>query len=73
MQTKKQSMIEAVTNIAVGYFINIIANFLIFPVFGWELSLRDNLTIGVFYTIVSLARSYALRRFYNYWHSTRSA
>lgn len=25
----------------------------------------DNLTIGVFYTVVSFARSYLLRRFYN--------
>jgi hypothetical protein len=70
MQTKRQSMIEAITNILVGYWVNIFANFFIFPIFGWELSLRDNLVIGVFYTVVSLVRSYSLRRFYNYWHAT---
>jgi hypothetical protein len=68
MQTKKQSWAEAITNVLVGYWVNIFANFAIFPIFGWALSLRDNMTIGVFYTVVSLLRSYTLRRFYNMIH-----
>jgi len=68
MQTRKQSAIEAVMNIAVGFIINMLANFAIFPVFGWDISLQQNLLIGVFYTLVSFARSYMLRRFYNWRH-----
>ncbi len=68
MQTKKQSWIEAATNVLVGYWVNMLANFFIFPIFGWALSLKDNMIIGVFYTVVSLVRSYSLRRFYNYFH-----
>lgn len=47
---------------------SMLANFLIFPLLGWEISLAQNLTLGVFYTLVSFARSYALRRFYNWRH-----
>ena len=68
-QTRKQSATEAVMNILVGYTINLIANFTIFPLFGWDISLQQNLLIGVFYTVISFARSYLLRRFYNWWHN----
>tara|TARA_R110002074_G_scaffold14418_3_gene49784 strand:+ start:565 stop:792 length:228 start_codon:yes stop_codon:yes gene_type:complete len=64
-QTKKGSAAEAATNIVFGYGVNLLANFSIFPFFGWEISLKQNLIIGVFYTLVSLARSYFLRRIYN--------
>lgn len=68
MQTKKQSAIEAAANILVGYTVNMLANFAIFPLFGWNITLEQNLLLGVFYTVVSFARSYGLRRFYNWWH-----
>ena len=68
MQTRTQSIIESVTNLAVGYTINIAANFAIFPLMGWQISMGENLTIGIFYSVVSLARSYGLRRFYNRHH-----
>lgn len=67
-QTRKESAIEAVVNIVVGYSVNIAANFAIFPLFGWEITLEQNLLIGVFYTVVSFVRSYGLRRFYNWRH-----
>lgn len=67
-QTRTQSAIEAGVNILVGYTVNICANFAIFPLFGWEITLEQNLTIGVFYTVVSFLRSFGLRRFYNWWH-----
>lgn len=67
-QTRKESAIEAVVNILVGYSVNIAANFAIFPLFGWHITLEQNLTIGVFYTVVSFVRSYGLRRFYNWRH-----
>jgi len=69
MQTRKQSAIEAAMNIFIGYTINFIANFTLFPLFGWEISIQQNLIIGVIYTLISFARSYMLRRFYNWWHN----
>ncbi|MBL4761418.1 MAG: hypothetical protein JKY93_01810 [Gammaproteobacteria bacterium] len=69
MQTRLQSAIEAVMNIIIGFTINMMANFLIFPLFGWEISLSQNLTLGVIYTLISFGRSYTLRRFYNWRHA----
>jgi hypothetical protein len=62
MQLKKHSLIEAITNIIVGYTVNIIANLVIFPLWGWTISVRQSIEIGVLYTIISLVRSYLLRR-----------
>ena len=71
-QTRKQSAIEQMNNILIGYTINMFANFAIFPLYGWEISLQQNLQIGVFYTLVSFARGYGLRRYYNFRHGARS-
>ena len=35
----------------------------------WDISLQQNLLIGVFYTVISFSGSYLLRRFYNWWHN----
>lgn len=62
MQLKKHSLIESCTNIIVGYTINMIANFIIFPIWGWSITLKQNIEIGIVYTVISLIRSYCLRR-----------
>ena len=64
-QTRRGSLLESLVNIVVGYSINFTANLLIFPLFGWHISARENLTLGVIYTGISLVRSYGLRRFFN--------
>jgi hypothetical protein len=35
-------------------------------IFGWHISTRENLTLGVIYTGISLVRSYGLRRLFNH-------
>lgn len=65
-QTRRGSLLESLFNILVGYSINFTANLLIFPLFGWNISTRENLTLGVIYTGISLVRSYGLRRFFNH-------
>jgi hypothetical protein len=65
MQTKKGSMAEAGANIVVGFTINYIANLLIFPLFGMHISPGNNFLMGCIYTLISLARSYVLRRWFN--------
>ena len=65
MQTRLMSLVESVANIVVGYGVAVITQLLVFPLFGLAASLADNLVIGLIFTIVSLARSYALRRLFN--------
>jgi hypothetical protein len=61
------SGVEAVTNVAVGYGVAVGTQIVVFPWFGLEPSLSDTLVIGAIFTVVSIARSYALRRLFNGW------
>jgi hypothetical protein len=64
-QTKLGSFYEACINVAIGFGINFVANLIILPLFGFDITLTDNLYIGLLYTIVSVARSYVVRRWFD--------
>jgi len=64
-QTRLGSIAEAWANIAVGFSINYCANLLIFPLFGMHISPGNNFLLGLIYTVISLIRSYVLRRWFN--------
>ena len=64
-QTRWMSFIEAITNVAVGFLVSLISQLWIFAAYGIHLALSDNLMITVWFTVVSIARSYALRRYFN--------
>ena len=65
MQTKYQSLIESLTNILIGYLTALLSQVLIVPLFDIYVSLQDNLLIGLYFTIISLLRSYLVRRYFN--------
>ena len=67
-QSRRHSMLEAIVNVAVGFGVAVLVQIVVFPWFDIHISIRDNLLIGVAFTGVSIARSYALRRFFNWWH-----
>ena len=71
-QSRKHSALETAANIAIGYVVAIIAQVAIFPLFGIHESLGRNLGIGLLFTIVSVARSYTLRRAFNAWHARQA-
>ena len=64
-QTRLGSFIEACINVLIGFWINFFANLVILPLIGFHISVGQNLFIGVLYTLVSVARSYAVRRWFN--------
>ena len=61
-QSRLMSLVEAVANVAVGYGVAVLTQMLVFPLFGLRTTVPENLAIGAIFTVVSLARSYALRR-----------
>lgn len=63
-QTKLGSLIEVSINIAIGFAINFFMNLTIFPLFGWSISVAENLLLGVIYTVVSVIRGYIVRRWF---------
>ena len=68
MQSRVQSMLEAWANVAIGYVVALLSQLAIFPLFGIHVPLSDNLLIGGYFTLISLARSYLLRRVFNRMH-----
>ena len=63
-QSRTMSLVEAVTNVVVGYGVAVVTQILIFPVFGLHTTLAQNLKMGVIFSFVSIARSFALRRLF---------
>ena len=65
MQTRKDSLIESIANIVIGYLVAIVSQIVIFPLFDIYIVLFDHLLIGLWFTLISLVRSYVLRRWFN--------
>lgn len=68
MQTRLQSLIESVVNVLIGYLVALLGQILVFPLYGMEVSLGVNLQIGLWFTGISIARSYCVRRGFNWMH-----
>mgnify|MGYP000356747921 FL=1 len=66
-QFRRLSLLEAVTNVVVGYALAVLTQIIVFPWFGLTASLQDNLAIGAAFVGISLIRSYALRRVFERW------
>lgn len=64
-QTRLGSLIEACINVVIGFSINYFANLLIFPLFGFHISPGANFVLGLLYTVISVVRSYCVRRWFN--------
>jgi len=60
-QSRKHSLAECISNIAIGYVVALASQLAIFPLFDIHVSFRSNIMIGLYFTVVSLVRSYALR------------
>lgn len=64
-QTRAGSLVESMANVSVGYGVAVASQCAIFPLFGIHIPLSDNLIIGLFFTAVSIVRSYLIRRLFN--------
>ena len=59
------SLIEACANVAIGFGINWVANLLILPLFGFNVTGSQAFNMGLMFTVISVVRSYAIRRWFN--------
>lgn len=66
IQTRLGSFTEACINIAIGYGVALGSQILVFPLFGINIPLSSNIAIGAIFTVISIARSYCVRRVFNY-------
>lgn len=65
MQTKKQSLIESLVNVTIGFLITVVSLHIIFPLVGIENNSGKNIIITLYLTILSILRNYVLRRYFN--------
>ena len=65
-QSRRMSMTESFANVAIGYGIAVAAQVVVFPLFGIHIGLGDDLALGLVFTVISLVRSYALRRVFEH-------
>jgi high-affinity nickel permease len=68
MQTRWQSMIETCISTAVGFLIALLTQLIVFHLYSISAPLSTNLQITAIFTVVSIARGYLIRRFFNWFH-----
>jgi len=61
-QSRLMSLVESLANVLVGYGVAVATQMVVFPLFGLAVTVTENLLIGLIFTVVSIVRSYALRR-----------
>lgn len=71
-QTRRMSAVETIAGTAIRFTIATLANYFVLPLWGLHPSPTDSLSIALFYTALSLAQGYPIRRFFN-WLATRKA
>ncbi len=64
-QSRLGSLIETIINTAIGYVVALASQLIIFPMFDIHVPLGTNLAIGAWFTLVSVLRGYAVRRWFN--------
>ena len=64
-QTRLASLAEATINTAIGFAVSMALSAVVYPLFGFPVTLAQNLAITAIFTVASIARSYAVRRWFN--------
>ena len=67
-QSRRMSAVEAVVSTAIGYIVAVATQFAVFPIFGLRVGVIENLGIGLAFTVVSVIRSYFVRRLFERLH-----
>ncbi len=65
VQSKKSSFYESLINVLIGYFVALASQLVIFPFFGIYIPFETNFYIGAWFTLISIVRSYVVRRWFN--------
>jgi hypothetical protein len=70
MQSVRQSLIETMCSTAVAFLLSVaLQHCIVNPLWHLHSSPLDSLGITVFFTVVSLVRSFYFRRFFNWLHN----
>ena len=65
MQSRLASLIEAMTNVAIGMVVSFFGQIVVSHWYNLPLNVTQNMQIVLFFTVLSVGRSYVLRRVFN--------
>ena len=57
--------LESMTNVVIGYAINLVLVYTILHFLGYNIALKDNASMGVIVAMVAFMRGYTIRRMFN--------
>lgn len=66
-QKVRHSLMETICSTIFGYFIGLGAQMLVFPMFGFNVTLGQDIWIVTIFTGISLVRGYVFRRLFNHF------
>ena len=58
-------MIESISKCVIGYGAVLLSQIIIFPIYGIDINLKTNIVIGFWFTLISIIRSFTIRRLFN--------
>jgi hypothetical protein len=58
------SLVEALANVTVGFFVAVLTQRAVFPLFGIQTDWSVDFAMGGLFTLVSIVRSYIMRRLF---------
>ena len=64
MQSRLMSLIESLTNVAIGMVVSFFGQIVVSHWYNLPLNFAQNMQIVQFFTVLSVARSYFVRRWY---------
>jgi hypothetical protein len=70
-QSRSQSMLEAVVNVVFGFLLALVMQGIIYPLLGILTSGTTDLLIAAIFTLVSLVRSFLVRRAFEFAGASR--
>ena len=64
-QTKRQSIIESITQTVIGLVTSFLIQLIIYPILNIPVTFSQNLIITFVFFLASILRGYVIRRFFN--------
>ena len=66
-QSRRHSLAETITNVAVGFVVSLAITAWLLPAMGHQVTVTENVLMTSVFTVASVIRGYALRRLFNRW------
>jgi hypothetical protein len=63
-QSRVMSLVEVITASVIAFFVSIWTNYAVMPLFGFHVSVNESIAMTAIFTVISIARSYIVRRFF---------